>query len=284
LTKIENIETVLDLTTKYLTKLKGYISDAPSLAKIENVETILDLTSKYLTQLKAIIPAAPALAKIENVEAVLDLTSNYLGQLKANIPADAFSVTIPTATGALTSTYQGNFPDSAKIENVKAVLDLTSEYLSQLKGFDALPGDIPTAAVPSTYDEAQLINTNCKNSLGLSVPCAVRRKRSPQEVVAAPVAYNTYTSTNPASVRIENVEAVLDFTSKYLNQLKTYIPADSLSVPIPTANGALPSTYLGNIPALARIENVEAVLDLTSKYLTQIKPYIPAAAPVVTAQ
>ncbi len=183
----------------------------------------------------------------------------------------------------LASTYQGNIPDSAKIENVKAVLDLTSEYLSQLKGFDALPGDVPTAAVPLTY-ETQLINTNCKNSLGLSVPCAVRRKRSPQELVAAPVVYSTYTSTIPASDRIENVEAVLDFTSKYLNQLKTYIPADSLSVPIPTANGALPSTYLGNIPALARIENVEAVLDLTSKYLTQIKPYIPAAAPVVTAQ
>ncbi len=163
-------------------------------------------------------------------------------------------------------------------------MDLTSKYLAQIKPYipaNALPAAIPAAAVPLTY-EAQLIDTSCKNSLGLSVPCAARRKRSPQGAVAAPIVYNTYTNSIPALARIENVEAVLDLTSKYLAQIKPYIPADALSVAIPTASGALPSTYLGNIPALARIENVETVLDLTSKYLAQIKPYIPPAfLPVV---
>ena len=226
----------------------------------------------------------------EAIEKVFGFMAKFITELKANIPAGAIPpVNIPTGAatypGAVPVNYQ---PTDVKVEDVEAVFGLLKKFTTQLlanpASLAAVPTDVaPTDAAPAEaapieatppaeaapadaatlVDQYQLIDTGCTNSVGVTVPCAVRRKRSPQNVVAyntVPFTYAaqpytypvaapvTYVASEPAVTenkpKIEDIEKVFNLMAKFISELKASIPADAVNIP-PVA---IPSVV---VPAVA---------------------------------
>jgi len=252
-----DVEKVFDLTSNFINKLKDNpgteiettvktkrspvvpvayyanpyntvpLTEAPSDDMIKDIEEIFGSITNLIAELKAKIPtgAIPANqakeVQIEQLEAVFGVVSKLIADLKAKYPAATIpSGAIPTYPGAAPVNYQAN----------EAVNSLIKKITSQLLADNAAPIE----STPSTY-VAQLIDTSCKNSLGFGVPCALRRKRSPQEAVAAPIAYNaapltyvgqpltyTYPVVTPITYNaydLGDIEKVFDLTAKFIKKL-----------------------------------------------------------------
>jgi len=240
------------------------LTEAPSDDMIKDIEEIFGSITNLIAELKAKIPtgAIPANqakeAQIEQLEAVFGVVSKLIADLKAKYPAATIpSGAIPTYPGAAPVNYQANEAVSSLIKKFtsqllsdnavsaiptypgaapanyqanEAVNSLIKKITSQLLADNAAPIE----STPSTY-VAQLIDTSCKNSLGFGVPCALRRKRSPQEAVAAPIAYNaapltyvgqpltyTYPVVTPITYNaydLGDIEKVFDLTAKFIKKL-----------------------------------------------------------------
>jgi len=270
--QIEDVEKVFDLIINFIKKLK----DAPTAEAETSVKTKRSpaVPVAYYANAYETVPAtAPVNAKIEDIEKVFGLIANFVAELKANIPTDAIppaaipTGAIPSYPGAAPVNYQAS---DVNVEQIQAVFSLIQKFTAQLLANSAaVPAAAPTEsapavvaapieATPSTY---QLIEPGCRNNLGVSVPCALRRKRSPLEAVAAPVVYNavpityvakpltyTYPVATPVTYnavelenkpKIEDVEKVFDLTADLIKGLKDAIPADSVKIPpvnIPSVN------------------------------------------------
>jgi hypothetical protein len=249
--------------------------------------------SAYPVNYNAIQPAVTEnKPPTEAIEKVFGFMTKFISELKANIPADGIP---PTNIPGVPAAYQ---PKEVKIEELEAVFGLLKKFTTQLLAnpaalgaaapaeaapaeaapaeaapAEAAPAEAaPAEAAPSEaapVEEApaetyQLINTGCYNNVGVSVPCALKKKRSPQEIVAVPVAYNTVpvtyvaqplTSTYPVATpvtyqgsepavtenkpKIEDIEKVFNFMTKFISELKANIPADAVEIPpvnIPPVN------------------------------------------------
>jgi hypothetical protein len=258
-------------------------SAVPEPPKFEAIEKVFDFMLKFISELKANIPA----------DGIPPINIPPVNIPTGAIPTGAIPTGAIPDAGAYSgvSPYQ---PKEVKIEEIEAVFGLLKKFTSQLLANPALlAGGAPTGAAPAvpvgvvpveaapvevvpveaapvevapvevvpvevapadaTY---QLIEAGCKNSVGLDVPCAVRRRRSPQ----VPVAYNTlplnyqplpYTVATPVTYqtsepvvtenkpKIEDIEKVFEFMSKFIGGLKASIPADAVKIPqinIPPVN------------------------------------------------
>jgi len=289
--KVEDVEAVFGLLKKFTTTLLAKpAQEAPAAPEAETVVKTKRSPQEVAyaaAPLSYVDPSAvPEPPKFEAIEKVFDFMLKFISELKANIPADGIPpVNIPTGAIPDAGAYSGVSPyqpKEVKIEEIEAVFGFLKKFTAQLLANPALlAGGAPTVAAPvevvpvevapvevvpveaapadATY---QLIDAGCKNSDGLDVPCAVRRRRSPQ----VPVAYNTvplnyqplpYTVATPVAEnkpQIGDIEKVFALMAKFISELKANIPADAVNIPpvnIPSVEIPPVNIPAVNIPSVA---------------------------------
>jgi len=267
--KVEDVEAVFGLLKKFTTTLLAKpAQEAPAAPEAETVVKTKRSPQEVAyaaAPLSYVDPSAvPEPPKFEAIEKVFDFMLKFISELKANIPADGIPpVNIPTGAIPDAGAYSGVSPyqpKEVKIEEIEAVFGFLKKFTAQLLANPALlAGGAPTVAAPV---EVVPVEVAPVEGDGLDVPCAVRRRRSPQ----VPVAYNTvplnyqplpYTVATPVAEnkpQIGDIEKVFALMAKFISELKANIPADAVNIPpvnIPSVEIPPVNIPAVNIPSVA---------------------------------